>query len=171
MLTLMASGSVGDYSKSDRSGLKKKIAKAAGVDPSLVSIALTAGSVLITATIAVPASTTAAAVQASLSSTLGSAAAASEALGVTVEAVPTITTAPPSPPPPSPSPPSASALTASPPLSPPPRGDDDDGLPVGAIIGAILGGVSGLTGLASACWYVRKKKAAKAFVAVKVPLP
>jgi len=49
-----------------------------------------AASVRITATIAVPASTTAEAVQASLSSNLGTAADASTALGIMVEEVPTI---------------------------------------------------------------------------------
>ena len=51
---------------------------------------MTAASVRITATIGVPASLTADAVQASLSSTLGTAADASEALGITVEEAPTV---------------------------------------------------------------------------------
>eukprot|EP00964_Phaeocystis_antarctica_P047448 scaffold27434_cov50-Phaeocystis_antarctica.AAC.4 len=59
-------------------------------------------SVLITVIITVPASTTAAAVQNSLSSTLNSAAAATEALGINVVAVPTVSIpSSPSPPPPS----------------------------------------------------------------------
>jgi len=82
VLTLTASGNIDDYDKGDLEG---KIATRAGVDASLVSVTITAASVLITATIAVPASTTAAAVQTSLSSSLGTAAAASEALGITVE--------------------------------------------------------------------------------------
>ena len=90
MLTLTASGSVGDYS--DTSSLQQAVATAAGVDKSLVTIEVAAASVIITATIAVPASTTAAAVEASLSSKLGTAAAASEALGITVESEPVITT-------------------------------------------------------------------------------
>ena len=88
MLTLTASGSVSDYS--DTSSLRQGIATAAGVDKSLVTIAVAAASVIITATIAVPASTTAAAVQTSLSSTLGTAADASAALGVTIESAPTV---------------------------------------------------------------------------------
>jgi len=91
VLTLTASGSVGDYS--DTSSLQRSVATAAGVDVSLVTISVAAGSVIITATIAVPAFTTAATVQASLASTLGTAAAASAELGVTVEAVPTVTVA------------------------------------------------------------------------------
>ena len=52
---------------------------------------MTSASVIITATIAVPANTTAAAVQSTVFSNLGTTAAASTALGITVEAVPTIT--------------------------------------------------------------------------------
>ena len=93
MLTLTAAGSVSDYK--DISSLQQNVAIAAGVDASLVTIEVSAASVIITATIAVPASTTATAVQASLSSTLGIAAdpstAPSTALGVTILTVPTIT--------------------------------------------------------------------------------
>ena len=75
--------------------MQQNIATAAGVDASLVTISVAAASVLITATIAVPASLASpaylAAVQATLSSTLGTAAAASAALGVTVLTAPTIT--------------------------------------------------------------------------------
>ena len=93
MLTLTASGDVSDYA--DTTSLRQKIANAAGVDDiSLVTISVTAASVLITATIVVPASTTPAAVQTSLTSTLGTAAAASAALGITVESDPSITESP-----------------------------------------------------------------------------
>ena len=85
VLTLVASGSVGDYS--DTSDLQGKIAAAAGVPKPAVTISVVAASVRITATIAVPASTTTAAVDTSLTSTLGNAAAASTALGITVEEV------------------------------------------------------------------------------------
>ena len=93
MLTLTASGSVSDYS--DTSSLQQSVATAAGVDMSLVTINVAAASVIITATIAVPASTTAAALQASLSSKLATAATASAALGVALEAVPTVAVASP----------------------------------------------------------------------------
>ena len=83
VLTLTASGSVSDFS--DTSSLQQKIATAAGVD----TIRVAAASVIITATIAVPAGTTAVAVQGTLSSSLGTAAAASELLGITVESAPT----------------------------------------------------------------------------------
>jgi len=91
VLTLTASGSVSDYTENDKSSLQQKVANAAGVDKSLVTIRVAAASVRITATIAVPASTTADVLRTSLSSSLGTAVAASAALGVTVEEVPTIT--------------------------------------------------------------------------------
>ena len=88
MLTLTASGDVSDYS--DTSSLQQGIATAAGVQASLVTISVAAASVRISATIGVPASMTADAVRASLSSTLGTAADASAALGITVEEAPTV---------------------------------------------------------------------------------
>ena len=91
MLTLTASGSVSDYTDSVKSSLQQKVADAAGVHKSLVTIRVTAASVIITATIGVPASTTADEMQTSLSSSLGTADAASTALGITVEEAPTIT--------------------------------------------------------------------------------
>uniref|UniRef100_A0A7S0F408 Uncharacterized protein n=2 Tax=Phaeocystis antarctica TaxID=33657 RepID=A0A7S0F408_9EUKA len=90
VLTFTASGSVSDYS--DTSGLQQKIATAAGVDKSRVTISVVAASVIITATIAVPADTTAVAVQESLSSTLGTVATATAVLGITVESAPDMTT-------------------------------------------------------------------------------
>ena len=79
------------------------IAKAAKVDTSLVTIAIAAASVKITATIAVPPSTTVAAVEASLNAALGTIALASTALGITVVTVPAVVVqaspSPPSPPP------------------------------------------------------------------------
>ena len=151
ILTLTASGSVSDYSNT--SSLQQRIAAAAAVDKSLVNISVAAASVIITAIIAVPESTTVAgqtklaltlasapalalalalvltitlcltlttaAVHDSLSSKMGTAGAASEALGVTVESTPEVAIAssslqpppparppfaPPSPPPPTPTP-------------------------------------------------------------------
>ena len=89
VLMFTASGSVSDYS--DTSSLQQAIATAAGVDKSLVRIDIVAASVYITAYIDVPASTTATAVQELLSSKLGTAAAASAELGITVESDPIIT--------------------------------------------------------------------------------
>ena len=91
MLTLTASGSVSDYSDNVTSSLQQKVATTAGVNKSLVTIDVAAASVRITATIAVPASPTADAVQTSLSAAFGTANAASTALGFTVEEVPIIT--------------------------------------------------------------------------------
>ena len=88
VLTLTASGSVSDYS--DTTALRRSIAATAGVDPSSTVITVKAASAIITATITVPASS-AASVQALLSSSLGTAAAASTALGITVELDPTVT--------------------------------------------------------------------------------
>ena len=85
----MVSGSVSDYS--DTSDLRTSIAVNAGVDSALVSITVAAASVIITATITVPVSTTADAMQTTLSSRLGTASAASTALGITVESDPIIT--------------------------------------------------------------------------------
>ena len=105
MLTLTASGSVGDYS--DTSSLKQSVAAAAVVDVWFVTITVAAASVLITATITVPESTTASAVQSSLLFTLGgSTESVLAALNVTVESSPTVVivlppSAPPSMPPPS----------------------------------------------------------------------
>jgi hypothetical protein len=88
VLKLMASGSVSDYS--NLRDLTEKIAIAAGLASSLVSISVAAASVIITATINVPAALTAASVQTLLSSKLGTAATASAALGITVESDPTM---------------------------------------------------------------------------------
>ena len=70
--------------------MQQSVANAAGVDKSLVTINVAAASVIITATIAVPASTTAATLRTTLTSTLGTAVAASTALGITVENAPTV---------------------------------------------------------------------------------
>ena len=84
----MASGSVSDYS--DTSNLQQKIATAAGVDKSLITISVAAASVIITATIAVPAVTTAVSVRISISTNLPSADAASKQLEITVVYTPQI---------------------------------------------------------------------------------
>ena len=97
--------------------------------------------VIITATIAVPSTTTAAAVQASLSTALATTGDATNALGVTVEAVPIIATSQPSGPPP----PSA------------PPGD----VPIVAIIGIVAGGCVGLltlVGVGARCMMRGRKR-------------
>jgi hypothetical protein len=173
VLTLTAAGSVSDYE--DTSRLQQSVAIAAGVDTSLVTINVAAASVIITATIGVPASTTAAAVQASLSSTLGIAAepstAPSTALGVRILAVPTITIAdstggdavghaPPSTPLWTPHPPRPRMLPSPPPTPPPllsrpsvARAADNSTLPTAnaetseVIIGATVGALCAVVAL------------------------
>ena len=83
MLTLRADGDLSDYKNT--SDLQRRIAANAGVDASLVSINVEAGSVIITAIIEVPASTNATAVLDSLHSNLGNTTLASNALGILVE--------------------------------------------------------------------------------------
>ena len=138
MLTLRASGSVSDYS--DTSALQTSIAANAGVDPSLVSISVTAASVIITATIKVPASTTADALQATLTSRLGTAASASTALGITVESDPTIVAR------------DASAIEDQ---EASVEGDKDDDTP--KIVGGVIGGVVGVILLCLVVYFVTKR--------------
>ena len=153
---MTASGSVNDFDDTKRTSLESSIAAVAGVDASDVTVAITPGSVLITATIAVPDSKTAEAVQTSLASKLSTADDASTelstaAFSITVESVPSIavTTSPatpvttnptsPSPPPPPPSPPPPSPSPPPPSPSPPPGSSADSGSsdsPPGATGGA-----------------------------------
>ena len=114
-----------DYA--DTSSIQSKVAELAAVDPSAVTINVTAASVLITATIAVPAATTSTQVQATLSAALPDATAATaafSALNITVESVPTIVVAAPPPSPPVPASPSEDSLVfaSQPPPSLPPGG-------------------------------------------------
>ena len=133
VLTLTASGSIGDYS--DTSSLQQRVAAAAGIDKSLVTINVAAASVIITASIAVPASTTATAVQTSLSSNLATTEAASTALGVTVESVPTVAMA-----------------------SPPPA-VDASGLDTGTLVGIVVGSLVGFGSAGAALYFGCKHRA------------
>ena len=139
MLTLTASGSISDYS--DTSSLQQSVATAAGIDKSLVTISVAAASVIITASIAVPASTTATAVQTSLSSNLATTEAASTALGVTVESVPTVAMASPPPPP------------------PPPPAVDASGLDTGTLVGIVVGSLFGVGSAGAAIYFACKHRA------------
>ena len=116
VLIVAASGSVSDYA--DTSSIQSKVAKLAGVDASAVTITVAAASMIITATIAVPASTTSIQVQATLSAALPTAITATTVLGITVESAPTIVVAAP-PPPASPQPPALPRTNSFP--APPPR--------------------------------------------------
>ena len=137
VLTLRASGSLSDYS--DISGLQTAIAVNAGVDPSAVSISVVAASVIITATIKVPASTTADALQATLTSRLGTAASASTALGITVESEPTIV---------------ARGALAIGDQEASVEGDKDDDTP--KIVGGVIGGVVGVILLCLVAYFLTK---------------
>ena len=124
MLTLIASGSVSDYKDNDKSSWQQKVADAAGVDKSLVVILVAAASVRITVTISMPASMTVDAMQTSLTSTFGTADAASTALGITVESDPTVTI-------------SSSAPKAVTDAGASNVEGDSDSSPIGAIIGGL----------------------------------
>ena len=148
MLTLRASGSVSDYL--DTSALQTAIADNAGVDPSAVSISVVAASVIITATIKVPASTTADALQATLTSRLGTAASASTALGITVESDPTIV---------------ARGALAIGDQEASVEGDKDDDTP--KIVGGVIGGVIFVIILFLVAYFIRKRS--KNFTAASRP--
>ena len=83
---MTVSGAVSDYS--DTTSLQQLIATAAGVQASLVTISVAAASVIITAAIAVPAATSAGTVLTSLTNSVGTPAAASAVLGITVGSMP-----------------------------------------------------------------------------------
>ena len=159
----MASGSVDDYQNT--TAIQTKVAQLAGVSIEWVSIEVSPGSVVITATIAVPPSTTAEAVQSSLSSRLPTAATASTELGVTAEQTPTVVVAapPPSPPMPMPPPPVTPLPMPPPPPAvsypwppPPPPLDSEssqstlDGASDSMLTGIILGTVAAVAVLAAA---------------------
>ena len=147
LLTVTVRGSVSDYANTSiLQQIIARIATAAGVEASAVIISVAAASVIITATIEVPTTTTAATVQARLSTSLATAAAASDVLGIPVEAVPVVLIAnppsqPPLPPsqPPPPSEPSAASLS---PPTPPSSQDVLDSSSDVTAISAIAGGVA-----------------------------
>jgi len=88
----VAAGSVSDYNETTKTNLQIKFAEAAGVPPSFVLVQVAAGSVIITAVIAVPVGSTASGITNALATTLGSTSAASSFLGITVTSAPTFTT-------------------------------------------------------------------------------
>ena len=127
---------------------------------------MTAASVRITANIAVPASTTAVALQSLLSTSLSSAVAASEQLGITVEEVPTVELAPsPTPPPLSPPPPITFFVSPSPPAG------EDDVVPLpktpdaqdgeDATMLALIGSGIVVAAVLAACYFARKYRLEK----------
>ena len=88
VLTLTASGVPSDYE--DTTALASSIAALAGVDVSFVTITVAAGSVVITARITAPAGKKPAEIESAMKSALGTASAATAALGITVEAAPAV---------------------------------------------------------------------------------
>jgi len=90
VITMTASGNVDDYNDAKQAKLTNAIADAAGADFSATSIAITEGSVIITATIEVEDAAAACAMSSSLGKKLASPKLASAALGITVESAPTI---------------------------------------------------------------------------------
>ena len=88
VVRLTAFGTVEDYTPDVIEMLEKNMATVAGVDASLVSITVTPGSVLITATIAVPAAMQSYGVRNLIKAELSDPEAASAALGITVASVP-----------------------------------------------------------------------------------
>eukprot|EP00967_Tisochrysis_lutea_P126495 scaffold213983_cov31-Tisochrysis_lutea.AAC.2 len=83
VVSVIASGTVGDFE--DTSALKLKFALAADVSAAYVDVSVVAASVEITATISIPSGTTAEQIETRLNANLGTAAAASAALGVDVQ--------------------------------------------------------------------------------------
>ena len=88
VIRMTAHGDVEDYTPNVTASLQANFATAAGVDASLVTIAVEPGSVLITATIAVPAAMQSYAVRNLIKTKLGTPEAASAALGITVSSAP-----------------------------------------------------------------------------------
>jgi len=101
VVTLLAAGSVGDFGEEELIEISATIAAVAGVPPEAVSVVVVAGSVLITATVQVPATQDANDVQLALQRSMPTAQAARDLLGVQIEAQPLFTrrlAVPPSPP-------------------------------------------------------------------------
>ena len=132
-----------DYA--DTSTLQTNIAQLAGVDASFVTISVTAASVLITAIIAVPATTTASTVQVALPSSLATAETASNALGIPVESSPTISIA-------------ITTSLQSPPSSPTMTMASEDGGDLVIVAAAGGGGAVLLLSMLTAAYCMRKKK-------------
>ena len=133
-ITVIAEGATSDYMDTViAEGLQSAFASAAGVSVSDVSISVRAASVAITAVVSVPSNTTAAAVSSRLSSSMGTAASASAALGLTVVSEPLIVAS---------NPQSSSSST----------------FPIAAAVCGGAGAVSLLLGLAIICLRRRRQK-------------
>jgi len=132
-----ASGDVSDYDQATQAGIQTAIASEAGVAVSAVSLDISAGSVIITATIAVPAAQVASSVDALSSGMFSSpsalqAALSSAGVAITVEAIQTapMTISSPAPPP-----------LPERPLIPPVETGMSKSTRIGAAVGGAIGGV------------------------------
>ena len=136
MITFIAEGALNDYV--DTSGIQAAVASAAGVSVSDVTISVRAASVAITAVISVPSNMAAAAVSSGLSSSMGTAASASAALGLTVLSEPVI-------------------VASNPQSSTTPQSSSSLSFPMAAAAGGGAGGVLVL-GLAIVLYWHRRKR-------------
>jgi hypothetical protein len=118
-MALTASGTVEDYAPAVVADLQANIAAAAGVAPEYVTVEVTPGSVVITATITVPGNSTVGGVHDSVATSMNTSETASAVLGIAVEEVQGIYVESPSPSMPPPNPP-PNAPPPPPPTSPPP---------------------------------------------------
>jgi len=150
VIRIIASGNVDDYTPNVTASLQANFAAAAGVDASLVTIAVEPGSVLITATIAVPAAMQSYAVRNLLQSTLGTPEAATAALGITVYSAPNFV---------------ISSTTPVAPIADSEAMQNDKGsekMPDGYIVGLCFGVMAvGLVVILAVRHYVKAKKAKK----------
>jgi len=103
-MEIVAAGSVSDFTPSIQLNIRTKIAATAGVGVSAVDLTITAGSVVITATVNVPGGMLFTAVEAGLSASFSTTTTASALLGITVTSNPAVKGNSPLPPP-SPAPP------------------------------------------------------------------
>jgi len=90
VIVIEAAGDVSDYDTTRLATVRQGIASAAGVPPGAVEVAVSAGSVILTATISVPSGMTSNSVSSSLAVAMPDATTASSLLAVTVTATPTI---------------------------------------------------------------------------------
>jgi len=151
--TFTADGDVSTYTTTVQDSMKDVIANAANVTADKVGLSITAGSVVITVTIEVPA-TVAAQTSTSLSTGAGIFASptnlqgALTSGGVTAVTVGAITAAP--------------TVTAASPS--PSSSSSDDGLSTGALVGIIVGALAGVVLIAVVVMMVMKKKGSKPYV-------
>jgi hypothetical protein len=136
-VSMTAAGAVSDYDDGKKAELECNMAALVDVSCDKVTVSVTAGSVILDFTIIAADTAAAAAVEATLTTAISTPSAASAALGVTIEAAPTIT-----------------SVTLMPPPSPP-----EDGLSTGAIVGIAVGaGVGVLVVIGVVVMLLKKKK-------------